>query len=355
MSEASVTEAIWRLFDHPMLYVPVARGLTAFSRPPSPLRQGRCHQLRSMLLADAAHGLTADMAAGGRAGADLVITDRSDTLRLMVENKLATGPAQWTRVSLCDSHAVATGTAAAVFDGALQAALVDPAVMQHGARPHRFPCTCTWSAGWHSKVRPGEYECGLPQLDYYAYYRNWLSTGTKAASLDDVLHVFLSAGPVDLALKYAPLNSEEYWDVVEYTSFLNEFLAALPSRWRSGVAVRSGVADAVEAMLDQVWTAIPWSEVNKLSPDVAQLLTAWATPSTSRRARVAAAPSPTAGPTTRRDCSAVLVHLRKRTERWLPARPHPPNDPSDQRQHQDQGEDQFPAAGQVHPAEGNAG
>lgn len=272
MSEANITQAIGNLFNYQVLHVAVVRALTAFTRPPTPIRHAQHDQLAATLHADAASGgLKAKITPNRRPGADLVILDQPGALRLMVENKLAQGPAQWTRVSLCDPGQVAVGARAAAYNAKLRGALANPAIIQRG--PHEFPCKCTWSKGWHSKVETG-WECGLAQLDFYAYYRNWLPPGTQPAPLDDVLHVFLSAGPVTNGLKskYNPLHSKDYWEVVEYISFLNEFFTAVPSGWRSNQTFPVGAANAIEALLAEMWAAIPWSEVFKFSPRVAHLL-----------------------------------------------------------------------------------
>ncbi|GIE90517.1 hypothetical protein [Actinoplanes regularis] len=248
MSEQEVTAAIYSTFDHPELIIPVTAALTQRADV-SPGWLLRSEELWTW------------MCPPRRRGPDLAICGSGLRLGATVEVKLAGGRAQWSLASFADAAAVRDDPAARRFAARLADAVIDPQQMPHGTKAHDLrDCGCTWADGYHGKAHHGGWACGIPQLDYYCYFNNWLPAWMHDSALSAVAWVFLSAGPADLVGRYPGLDSADRWRVLTFADFLNELLGD-PAVKRPPAAA----AAAVDRLCRAMWDEIPSTEANQLS------------------------------------------------------------------------------------------
>lgn len=247
MSEQEVTAAVYATFDHPELIRPVTAALTQRAEVPRQRLMG-------------SDELWMWMCPPRRRGADLAICGSGSRLGATVEVKLARGPAQWSLTSFADPAAVRDDPAARRFAARLARAAADPRQMPHGTEPHDLrECGCTWADGYHGKAYRGGWACGIPQLDYYCYFNNWLPAWMRDSATGEVAWVFLSAGPVGLAGKYPRLDSADRWRVVTFAAFLNKLLGH-PAVQRPS----SAAAAAIDRLCRAMWEELSWPEVDQL-------------------------------------------------------------------------------------------
>ncbi|MEU8816924.1 hypothetical protein [Actinoplanes sp. NPDC048796] len=257
MGEQAVTAAIYETFGFPELIAPVTAALTQQSPGPR----------RTLARSDE---LWMWMCPPRRRGGDLAIAGSGSRLGAVVEVKLAHGPAQWSLASFARPEAVRDDPAARRYADRLARAVADPLQMPYGTRPHDLSdCGCTWADGYHGKAYGGGWACGIPQLDYYCYFNNWLPSWIRDSPADDVAWVFLSAVPVVLSEKYPGLDSVDRWRVVTFAAFLNELVDGLPV----GRLSPDGAA-AVDRLCQVMWEQMPWPEVDRLLPQARRRATA---------------------------------------------------------------------------------
>jgi hypothetical protein len=195
-----------------------------------------------------------------RRGADLGISDGDSRLSVVVENKLAGGPAQWCPVTFADPAALRNDPAARRYAARIAAALADTSQMPVGAQPHDCRnCGCNWFGGYHGRAYGGGWVCGIPQLDFYCYYNSWLPAWVQDQRPRDVAWVYLSAVRVSLAEKYPGMDSLPRWRVVTYADFLN-LLLTHPALHRPS----DDAAAALDLLCQVMWNHMPWSAVDGL-------------------------------------------------------------------------------------------
>lgn len=247
MSEQEVTAAVYATFDHAELILPVTTALT--QRADGPRRWLKDSDEWWMW-----------MCPPRRRGADLAICGSGLQLGAAVEVKLAGGRAQWSLAKFADPAAVRDDPAARSFAARVASAAADPRQMPHGTDPHDLRiCDCTWADGYHGKAYRGGWACGIPQLDYYCYFNNWLPAWMRDRAAAEVAWVFLSADPVDLTSKYPGLDSADRWRVVTFADFLNELLGDLAGRHSSSAANA-----AIDRLCGAMWKELPCPEVDQL-------------------------------------------------------------------------------------------